>query len=203
MRRVLIPLLAVVAALAAAVPVPADDFMYEKIYYVRVGDPAPEFQCRDETGKLWRSKDLIGRKKIVLVFYLGDFFPDCAKRLNAYRDCQKALSGLGAEVLAISGDVPENHELFRKTNRLNFPMLADTEAAVAKEYGVYASSGGFTKIKDADGKVSIYKRAATLANWTFVIGLDGKVIYKDMNADPTADSRKVYELLYRLNSARR
>jgi peroxiredoxin Q/BCP len=203
MRRTRLAFVAVLAASAAALPLRSDDFMYEKIYYVRVGDPAPDFQTRDDVGKTWRLRDHLGKKVVVLVYYLGDFFPACNKRLDAYRDYQSALANLGAEIVGISGDPAENHQLFRKSHRINFTLLADTEAAAAKEFGVYASSGGITKVKDADGKDVRYKRSATFADWTFIVGQDGKVIYKDTNADGADDCRKVYEFLYRRSSARR
>jgi peroxiredoxin Q/BCP len=203
MRRTHLAVVAILAASAAAMPLRADDFEYEKLYYVRVGDPAPDFETRDDLGKTWRMRDHVGKKVVVLVFYQGDFFPACNKRLDAYRDYQAALTNLGAEIVAISGDPAANHELFRKTHQIKFTLLADIEAKAAKEYGVYASSGGITRVKDAEGKESRYKRGATMANWTFVVGLDGKVIYKDMKPDPTDDSRKVYEFLYRRATARR
>ncbi len=203
MRRSWFLVAAIVAAMTAALPLRGDDDVYHKIYYVRVGDTAPEIQCRDDAGKLWRSKDLVGKKAVILVFYLGDFFPDCTKRLTTYRDYQPTLASLGAEVIAISGDVPENHELFKKANKLNFPLMADLEGKAAQQFGVYASSGGFTITKDTDGKELRFKRAVTLSNWTFIVSKEGKVVYKDMKPDPTGDSKKVYELLYRLAAAKR
>ena len=201
MRRSILAVVALLAGSAAALPLRADDFTYMKSYYLRVGDPAPDFSIRDDLGKTWRLKDHVGKKVIVLVFYLGDFFPASNQRLGGYRDYQPALTSAGAEVVAISGDCAENHELFRKNNKLKFTLLCDTEALAAKEWGVYASSGGITKIRDAEGKAATYKRGATLANWTFVVGRDGKVIYKDTNTDPANDSRKVYEFLYRRAAA--
>jgi peroxiredoxin Q/BCP len=203
MRRVWSLTAAAVVAMTAVLPMRGDDFMYEKVYYVRVGDAAPEVQCRDEAGKLWRSKDHFGKKYVVLVFYSGDFVPDCTKRLSGYRDYQSHLASVGAEIVAISGDKPENHELFRKAQRLNFTMLADTKAAMAQEFGVYASSGGITKTKDIDGREKRLQREATLADWTWVVARDGTVIYKDMHPNAATDSRKVYELLYRRATERR
>jgi peroxiredoxin Q/BCP len=202
MRRFSYLTLAILGTLTAVLPLRGDDLVWQKTYFVRVGDPAPDFECRDEAGKLWRLKDHVGKKPIVMVFYLGDYFPAPTKRLEGFREYQPHLASLGAEVIGISGDMAETHQNFKSANKLNFPLLADTEAKVAKEYGVYASSGGFTKVKDADGKELRFKRAATFANWTFVIGRDGKVIYKEMNTDPATDSRKVFELLYKLAARR-
>src|ERR1700680_1621080 len=71
----------------------------QRIVNIRVGDPAPAFQCRDDKGKLWRSKDHFGKKIVVVVYYMGDFFPDSDKRLGAFRDIHGHFVSLGAEVV--------------------------------------------------------------------------------------------------------
>jgi peroxiredoxin Q/BCP len=191
-----------VLALVLCSVVRSDTEDYRKITWRNVGDKAPTFQARDDQGKLWRSQDHVGKKVIVVVFYIGDYFPDCTRQLCGYRDRLGQLKAQGVEVIGISGDLPENHPRYVNAFGLNFPLLSDPEGKVATEFGMPLSSGGLTKGKDADGREIKVKRGSTLARWTWVIGLDGRVIHKDMNADPKEDSKRVLELLRRLAAER-
>ena len=199
MRRWSLAAIAALVILPGSLAVRADDDVYHKIFYVRVGDPAPEFECKDDQGKVWRSKDHVGRKVIVVVFYMGDYFPNCTKQLTGYRDYQKYFTSLGAEVVGVSGDLVENHEKFKKEYRINFALLADSENKVGEGFGVYPSSGGFTRGKDSAGKDIRLQRGVTMKRWTFVIGRDGKVIYKDTQPGPKDDARRVFEALGRMS----
>ena len=40
---------------------------------VKVGDKAPQFESVDDTGKAWKSSDVVGKKALVLFFYPADF----------------------------------------------------------------------------------------------------------------------------------
>lgn len=40
---------------------------------VKVGDPAPSFQAKDDTGKLWKSSDVVGKKPVVVFFFPAAF----------------------------------------------------------------------------------------------------------------------------------
>ena len=48
------------------------------------------------------------------------------------------MEGLGAEIVGISSQDLDSHELFKQTNGLNIPLLADVDSAVAKAYGAHA-----------------------------------------------------------------
>src|SRR4051794_35106510 len=128
-------LLVCVVLLVGVLPLLGDDFMYQKTYYVPVGPPARDIECRAEQRTLCRSKDHFGKKPAVLVVYMGDVFPDCTKRLNRYRDYQQAFARLGVEVIAISGEAAETHEVFKKGNAIIFPRMPDAEGMAPQEFG--------------------------------------------------------------------
>ena len=71
-------------------------------------------------------------KPVVLVFYPGDDTPVCTKQLNAYNDGLDQFTELGAQVLAISAQDVDSHDRFSaKHGGFAFPLLADTDKAVA------------------------------------------------------------------------
>jgi peroxiredoxin Q/BCP len=98
------------------------------------GDPAPEFEAKDGTGKTWRSSDLRG-KKVILYFYPADDTPGCTAEACDFRDNIGALQGAGYLVLGVSPQGPESHERFTRKYDLNFPLLVDEDLTIAKAYG--------------------------------------------------------------------
>ena len=157
----------------------ADDKKDAKVE-LKVGDEAPSVQLPDEAGKTWSSSDRFGTtskkgKWVVIYFYPGDFTPGCTAQANAFRDAMQKLTERGVEVVGVSGDSVQTHELFKKAQKLNFTLLADEEGLIAKKYGVPFGPGATVKAKDAEGKPFEFKRAGTAARWTFVVDKDGKI----------------------------
>jgi peroxiredoxin Q/BCP len=98
--------------------------------------------------------DLRGRP-VVLAFYPGDETPVCTKQLCSYQDDLGRFTELDAVVLGISAQNLDSHERFAAKRGLTFPLLADTDKAVARLYGVTGPFG--TKravfVIDAEGVV--------------------------------------------------
>ena len=173
----------------------ADDKPADKAVDLTVGDPAPVFETVDDQGKGWKARDHYGKKWVVLYFYPGDFTPGCTAQANAFRDAMNKLTDQGVEVVGVSGDSVQTHERFKKAQKLNFTLLSDEEGVLAKQFGVPAAKGTEFKAKDADGNPIEIKRATTLSRWTFVIGKDGKVAYKNTKVNPAADAKAISEFV--------
>jgi thioredoxin-dependent peroxiredoxin len=47
----------------------------------------------------------------------------------------------------------------------------------------------------ADGNPLAIKRSVTAARWTFVIGKDGKVVYKNTKVNPAEDAKRITEFI--------
>ena len=173
----------------------ADDKKDEKKIDLKVGDIAPTFQLHDERDKTWSSSDHVGKKWAVIYFYPGDFTPGCTAQAKAFKEQMNKLTDLGVEVVGVSGDSVKTHELFKKAQSLNFTLLADEEGTVAKKFGVPFGPGGKVKAKDADGNAIEITRAGTAARWTFVIGKDGKVAYKNTKVNPALDAKAINDFI--------
>jgi peroxiredoxin Q/BCP len=130
---------------------------------------------------------------VVVYFYPGDFTPGCTAQANAFKAGMNKLTDLGVEVVGVSGDSVKSHELFKAAQKLNFTLLADEDGAVARKFGVPVGKGGKVKAKDADGNPIEITRAGTAARWTFVVGKDGKVAYKNTRVTTADDAKKVTE----------
>ncbi len=201
--RRLVPalLLAPLALLAGAGTLAADDDgVYHKIIYFAVGDEPPPFALKDDQGGVWKSSDHYGKKYVVIYFYMGDFMPGCVREACAYRDAWNALKDAGADVVGISGDEATGHQLFRAKYQLKQTLLADDQGEVGKAFGLAWSGGGDWTIKDDKGKDVTLKRGIMESRWTWIIGKDGKIIYKNMAVNPNEDAKQVLKFLNDRNS---
>ncbi len=191
----LIRLTAFALAVALGTPPAAAEDKKDDSVELKVGDVAPTFQLRDHADKAWSSSDRVGKKWVVIYFYPGDFTPGCIRQADAFRDAMTKLAESGVEVVGISGDSAATHDLFRKARKLNFTLLADPKGAAAKQFGVPFGPGATVKAKDADGKMIEFKREGTAARWTFVVGKDGKIAYKNIKVLPAEDAKKIAEFI--------
>ena len=104
----------------------------------------------------------------MLVFYPGDDTPVCTKQLNDYNDGLEQFTDLGAQVLGISAQDVDSHERFSAKHGFAFPLLADTDKAVAGAYGTLGPIGFPRRsvfIIDGDGVIRYAHRA--IAGLTF------------------------------------
>jgi thioredoxin-dependent peroxiredoxin len=132
-----------------------------------IGDRAPDFTLPATGNTQVSLRDFLGQP-LVLVFYPGDDTPVCTKQLNSYNDDLSQFEALNAQVVAISAQSVESHEKFSGKHGFKFPLLADTDKAVAGSYGTLGPLGFPRRsvfIIDADGVVRYAHRA--IAGLTF------------------------------------
>jgi peroxiredoxin Q/BCP len=182
-------LAALTALMLSALAMAAAD---EKKAEVNVGDPAPTFQAKDETGKLWKSGDVVGKKVVVVYFYPADFTGGCTAQACGFRDDFKKLVDKGVEVVGVSGDTSGTHAAFKDYHKLPFTLLADEKGEVAKQFGVPTKAGGKVKIPGTD---KIAERGVSIARWTFVIGKNGKIVHKDTAVKAAGDSKNILDVV--------
>ena len=153
----------------------------------RAGDVAPDFRLPSTRGKEITLKQFRG-KDVILYFYPKDDTPGCTAEACSFRDHESDLTKEHAVVLGVSADSLESHEKFRDKHNLNFPLLSDTTADVAKMYGVW-------KEKNLYGR-----RTWGIARTTYWIGADGRVkkVWKKVDTARHAD-----EVLEELRAARK
>ncbi len=131
-------------------------------YEPKVGDLAGDFQLPSTRGRDITLHEHRG-SDVILYFYPKDDTPGCTAEACSFRDHESDLSKAHAVVLGVSTDPIPSHEKFRDKYKLNFPLLSDQTADVAKMYGVW-------KEKNMYGR-----RTWGVARTTFWIGPDGRV----------------------------
>jgi peroxiredoxin Q/BCP len=160
---------------------------------LKVGDAAPVFEAQDDTGKTWKSSDVVGKKILVVYFYPADFTGGCTKQACGFRDDMKKLEEKDVVVVGVSGDTVRTHELFKKAENLNFTLLADEEGKVANAFGVPFTKGEKSAKAVIDGKQETVIRSGTALRWTFMIDRDGKIALKNTQVKAAEDSKAILE----------
>ncbi|HEX7248070.1 MAG TPA: thioredoxin-dependent thiol peroxidase [Actinomycetota bacterium] len=103
---------------------------------LETGDAAPPFALRDQHGETVSLDDFRGRKLLVY-FYPEADTPGCTTQSCDVRDHRAELADLGVDVVGISPDEPDKQLAFDEKFSLGFPLLADTDHAVAEAWGTW------------------------------------------------------------------
>ncbi|WP_137791640.1 peroxiredoxin [Bacillus sp. E(2018)] len=119
-----------------------------------VGKQAPRFEMEaimpnKETKKVSLEKNMEDGKWTVLFFYPMDFTFVCPTEITALSDRYSEFEDLDAEVIGVSTDTVHTHLAWINTNRednglgeLNYPLAADTNHRVSRDYGVLIEEEG-------------------------------------------------------------
>ncbi len=127
---------------------------------------APDFSGLTTDGSRVRLRDYRG-KKLVLYFYPRDDTPGCTAQACSLRDHNAEIMAKGAAVLGVSAQDVESHQRFSRKYKLSFPLLADTDRAVARAYGAIGGGLGGT----LRGMLGMAERV------TFVIDAQGRIAH--------------------------
>lgn len=137
-----------------------------------LGQLAPDFKLKGPGGAFYTLSEHLGQNPVVLVFYPLAFSPICSHQLPALNEHIAAFEKAGAVVYGISVDSHHANAAFAKALGLSFPLLSDWKREASTAYGVLLPEAGFS------GRA------------TFVIGKDGKVLYREI-ADNLGDLEQV------------
>ena len=113
--------------------------------------------------------DLRG-KVVVLAFYPKDRSSGCTAQMTKFRDEFGTLFGQDVVLLPISVDADTTHAAWASEMKLPFPLVADTDLAVAEKYG------------------SRLPTRPMAGRTVFVIGKDGRIAYREMRFNALAEN---------------
>ncbi len=103
---------------------------------LRVGDEAPDFALPNANGQTVRFSDLLGKGPVVISFYRGSWCTFCAAELDSLQASLPAINSLGASLIAVSPQTPENCECTAEDNDLTYELLSDRGNKVASAFGI-------------------------------------------------------------------
>ena len=100
------------------------------------GDLVPKFELPDSNGKVVKSSDFKGKRHVVY-FYPKDFTPGCTVEADEFSRDYKKFQKENIEIIGISKDDVESHKKFYEKMKIPYVLLSDTDAEVAKKFGVW------------------------------------------------------------------
>ena len=124
---------------------------------LKVGDSAPDFSLIDQHGKPFYSKDVFGKKYMIIYFYPKNNTPGCTTEACHFRDSYEDFTDNGAVVVGISADSEKSHRRFADKYSLPFTLLADSDKKVRRlfkvENNMFFLPGRETFVVDLNGKI--------------------------------------------------
>lgn len=186
MRTILLTLLVAFATLPLAAQSDETPQLQPKLH---VGDKAPLFAGKDQSGTRLISKELAMDGPIVLVFYRGVWCPYCEKYVSELQQNLEQIAATGARVVLVTPEQPDYaKELLQKTNS-SFSVITDSDYAIMNAYGV-----AFTISKATVPRAYDYVKKHTRESngneddvlpvpATFVISKQHTVLYQHFDTD--------------------
>ena len=142
--------------------------MYRMVLKHDVGSPAPDFTLRDAEGREFSAGGFRGRGSLVLIFFLGGFDRDAVRSLRSLAEGYGRIKDAGAEVLAITPELPGKVKTLVEGLQPPFPVLGDPELAAVRAYDVYDPVANWTWpaafIIDRDGVIQYAFRGVSAPN---------------------------------------
>jgi len=103
---------------------------------IKAGDRAPDFTLPDARGSSVRLSSLLEKGPVVLSFYRGGWCPYCNLELRGLQRSLPEFVGLGASLVAVSPQTPDESLSTADKNELEFSVLTDTNSRTAKAFGI-------------------------------------------------------------------
>jgi thioredoxin-dependent peroxiredoxin len=168
----------------------------ENVMSLRINDTAPNFTAETTQGKI-DFHQWIGDGWAVLFSHPKDFTPVCTTELGYMAKIEPEFTKRNAKLIGLSVDPVDNHSRWvndieeTQGAKVNYPMIADTDLAVAKLYNMLPAEEQGT----SEGRTAATN--ATVRS-VFVIGPDKKI--KMMMTYPMTTGRNFDEILRALDS---
>lgn len=195
-------------AYAAGIQAVRDSGVTEKA--VQVGQKAPDFELNNAKGETVKLSTLLASGPVVLTWYRGGWCPYCNITLAALQKALPDIQATGAQLVALTPELPDKSLTTAEKNGLKFQVLTDLNNETAKRYNV-----AFELTPDVAVR---YKKHFDLLDYngekagdttlplaaTFIIDRDGVVRYAFLDADyrKRAEPSKIVAFLQKMSATK-
>jgi len=100
-----------------------------------LNSPAPDFTLPSNRGDGEISLADYRGQWLVLYFYPQDFTPGCTLEAQRFQQDLPQYQQKNTAIVGVSVDTVDSHREFCEAEGLQFPLLADEDGAVSKQYG--------------------------------------------------------------------
>jgi peroxiredoxin len=156
---------------------------------LKIGHTVSDFTLPDAFGNQVSLETLLAKGPVVVSFYRGEWCPFCNLELRALQAVLPEMEKLGATLIAISPEKPDQGVIATDKNKLTFPVLSDFGNKVAQQFGIVFLMGRDVQelaksffnndiaIRNADGSYELPVPA------TYVIDQAGVIRFAHIEAD--------------------
>jgi peroxiredoxin len=103
---------------------------------LREGDTATDFTLPNAKGGETQLSNLLEKGPVVLNFYRGGWCPYCNLEFKALQDVLPKIHELGASLVGVSPELPDNSMDTVRKHQLQFEVMSDVGNKVARQYGI-------------------------------------------------------------------
>jgi peroxiredoxin Q/BCP len=151
---------------------------------MHIGDTVADFTLADQYGEQQSLSRYLEDASVVLFFYPVALSKGCTMESCHFRDLGAGFAALGAQRIGISTDSVDKQRKFSDLHGFDYPLLADIEGMVSRQFGVKRSFGPIP-----------------VKRWTFVIDQQAhlvEIIKSEIKMDAHAD--RAIEVLRQINT---
>lgn len=159
-----------------------------------VGATAPSFELPNAKREIVSLDSLLrNHSAVVLTYYRGSWCPYCNLALRSLSNSLYEIKELGATLVALTPEMPDETLSTKEKNDLPFEVLSDDGLLVADKLGVAFTVGDDVKelyngmgveLDQMNGNKGV-RKAKLPVPATFVLDKNGKVVYSFGNLDYT------------------
>lgn len=143
-----------------------------------LGQLAPEIQLDDDRHQRVSLTEMVKKGPVIVVFYYGYGCSHCVAQLFGIQEDRVHFRTLGAEVIAVSADSSEHTaKQLAEYGRFDFPLLSDSDNAVATAWSVFSPKTGSQEEDRQHG--------------TFIVDRSGRIIFADRGYKPFLDNKSL------------
>jgi len=153
-----------------------------------IGQPAPDFELRNQDGKPVRLRDYRGRKVVIFAFPKANT-PGCNHQACSFRDAFPQIESSSAVVLGVSSDSVADLAAWKAAKKLPYDLLSDPEHKMLAAWDAWGINLRIFKLP----------LAATRSYW--VIDEKGILVAEQIGARPLESVQKALAALDKLSQA--
>lgn len=157
--------------------------------HLNIGEKAPAIFAKDQNEKIIESKEILKDKKILLVFYRGNWCPYCRKHLASLQENLNELHKKNVFVMVVTPEKPVKNLETQDKLKTHFSIIHDADNKIMTDYKVAYKV-------DKSTVTSFYNRVQkNISNYneshndvlpvpaTYLIDQNGTIIYVQYNTN--------------------
>jgi len=157
--------------------------------HLNIGEKAPAILAKDQYGNTINSKEILKNKKILLVFYRGNWCPYCRKHLASLQENLNVLHKKNVFVIVVTPEKPAKNLETQDKLKTEFSIIYDADNKIMTAYKVaykVDKSTVTSYYNHVQNKIAQYNDAnnnVLPVPATYLVDKNGKIIYVQYNTD--------------------